>query len=186
MFEERHPVREEQGKKYYQLPTEFPRPQGADTPEVYEKRLGQRYGKEMAYLLDADAYLDISKIRPNYQTNSENRTSLHTRSGIVLANHPSDMDVSVILRALQDEERRVREDFVELVAEEEFPHLGSLFGKKHFLPATRARATETFEEIRKFIQDGGLFIIFPSFKSERVRRRGFSLPSLAFENGLAY
>jgi hypothetical protein len=160
-------------------------------PEKDRNYFARQYGQEIGYLLFLEAELRRNRIEPVYETTAENRQRLYTKPGIIYANHPSMFDVHLVLAALKDGSRNIRKDFTVLVEDEDRESVSNMtlyeelvydFGEEHFLPARAYGATKIFTEAQKRIEAGGVFIIFPSYKSERQTDRKV----LKFQNGLVY
>ncbi len=86
------------------------------------------------------------------------RTHLETEPGILIANHPSVLDMIVVLAGLE------RKDILIMLQRKRFDFFEDLFGKDNILraPEGGGEITEAIERASQHVQNGGLFIIFPS------------------------
>lgn len=170
------------GKRFYKLPDKLPEYPGLEI-NPYLRRLNLDFGPDLAYLINSEDLLEEKNIEPVFEFAAEDRARLRTEAGVAFANHPTDFDPSIVIRALIDGQRKIREDFLLLTEPGEFADLKPFFGAKHMKPAYPEKAKEIFKEVEDFINSGGLFIIFPSYKAERGNAL---LPKMEFQNGLAY
>ncbi len=103
---------------------------------------------------------------------------------MVFSNHPGGTaDIGIILEAFKNESGKVREDIKFLIDPRYYESYATHLGTKYFVPATRdaSDAMEIFNSTAEFINNGGIFVIFPRNKKvERAEDR------LEFENGLGY
>lgn len=192
---EQHPLPPERlVRSYYQLPKEMPRiPLTPRDPDAYVELLRNKFGQDGLYVNYMEQVFLLNRnIVPNY-SGSENRKHLWNDGGIVFANHPGNADPAIILRAMAQPDRKIRDDFVILLNQDISDHerereesrrgyedAVKAFGQKHFLPATRLDPKPIFNRAIENINKGGVFIIFPT-GFEEIKNRKFK-----FENGLAY
>jgi hypothetical protein len=147
--------------------------------ETYFNDLVGKYGKDKALLIFADHALEAFKVQPEFLGDVSNRDKLRSEGGIVFSNHPGSLDIPIILNAMRDEQRKVRDDFLILMGGITYERFVKIFGDKHIVPADRRQSEEVFNKILQHIEQGGLFIIFPTGTSEEHG-------DFEFENGLAY
>ncbi len=185
MFNESVNLAEKAGRGYCQLPETIPMPSPGESKDGFARRLVKQYGPTLAYLIEGESYLRYDRfVEPEFETTPEQRKRLRTEGGVAFANHPSQFDLDLLLRALQDDERKVRDDFIVLrnPNDNEYKRDVSIFGSEHFRVTDGKDARPVFDEVADRIKAGALFIIFPSYRSERQGDR----LGLQFENGLAY
>src|ERR1700690_2129093 len=104
------------------------------------------------------SYYRLWNLRPEYQQQTredfaEIRGRLNTEAGIIISNHPGVVDVPAIMGCLS------RQDIKIMVRKGEgYDQLRNLIGEKYIVPADK----NVLDEVRSHIQNGGVFIIFPS------------------------
>jgi len=137
------------------------------TEDYHTKIVGNRYKKKIEEkglgeatkdLMGAMGVSVLSK-RENDPEFSEMRKKLSTEPGIVIANHPGQYDALAILSTLN------RQDIKFMVAGNVYEALSSVFGEERIIEAKRdgrKDLLDTLNGILKHIENGGLFIYFPT------------------------
>lgn len=128
-----------------------------------------------------DDYFDIMNIHPVFVQEDEDkegferiREKLNTEPGFVIANHPGYIDVAAILRSLS------RDDVKVMVSNKMADDYKKMLGDDYIIPASRdgMELVSIVREIRTHIENGGLFVMFPSGKLDLDKiefRNGFPL-----------
>jgi len=86
------------------------------------------------------------------------RKRLNAEAGVVIANHPSTLDVLFVLSILE------RPDVLVMLQRKRFPFFEETFGTDYVIrsPKGEQELSKALRRIKKHIHDGGLAVIFPS------------------------
>lgn len=97
-------------------------------------------------------------VQESFETSKDLREKLNTRAGILIANHPSSLDVGFIFAAL------LRPDILIMMQRKRFAFFEKVFGPEHVVaaPSGEEELAEVLRRAEDHIARGGLFIIFPS------------------------
>lgn len=145
--------------------------------------LREQYGHKAIDYVPEAAFKALNA-EPVFVSDLSARPRLLKESGVVFANHPNGtLDTGIILSALQDEQGHVRKDFKMLVHPSIYEIWGKNLGQEHVLPAIRdyVKTPRMFTEIAQYVNDGGLFLIFP----ENTQSMAAGQP-ISFEDGLSF
>lgn len=124
--------------------------------------------------------LEQQNIKPVYEGSAEQKEKLFSQGGVLFSNHPSEYDLSIVYGAIRNRDR-IRTDVLTLLEKDSYDELVESMGEASGLrPVGFRTIKQTFAEFNLHIKNGGLVVIFPSFKFERDRER-----EIGFENGLA-
>jgi 1-acyl-sn-glycerol-3-phosphate acyltransferase len=111
--------------------------------------------------------LNTLNIKPDYvkaDTSSflETRKHLDTEPGILIANHPSAIDLFLVLSQMK------RKDLLVMLQRKRFPFFETVLGKDNIVcaPKGKEEMDNIIKRVKQHIDSGGLFIIFPSGGAE--------------------
>lgn len=102
---------------------------------------------------------------------------------ILISNHPHSLDLSVLLRVLTPANGKLRDDLKIIVSEKTYDFYTSFFDSKFFVKATQEprKITSIFKEVANFVNNGGMFIMFPTKRDSVIERK-----PLSFNSGFAH
>ncbi|HMP67618.1 MAG TPA: 1-acyl-sn-glycerol-3-phosphate acyltransferase [Candidatus Paceibacterota bacterium] len=108
--------------------------------------------------------INIDLLAEKRESFVSDREKLNTEPGLVIANHPSAIDASVILENIRRKDLKIimKQEMVDFA--QKFPHL-----KDNFLPASKDPkvAVQTMKLAIEHIDNGGLVMIFPTAGKDR-------------------
>lgn len=97
-------------------------------------------------------------IQEDFETFKELRRKLNSQSSVLIANHPSSLDVGFVFAALS------RPDILIMMQKKRFAFFETVFSAEHVIaaPSGEEELAEVLKRAEDHIARGGLFIIFPS------------------------
>ncbi len=141
-------------------------PYNEDLKNKLKERLLGREVRSMKDLCDLqkklfqEVNISVKELQRNSPDFAENRAKLNSEPGVIIANHPGGFDGSTILSLLS------RDDILMMVNEAEVYKGTNVENNFILAPHRTKEIAETFTHIKKHIQGGGIFIIFPTAGSE--------------------
>lgn len=106
-------------------------------------------------------------LQEDFETFKELRRKLNSQAGVLVANHPSSLDVGFVFAAL------ARPDILIMMQRKRFAFFEKIFGSEHVVvaPSGEEEIAEALGRAEDHIARGGLFIIFPSGEEEMRTRQ---------------
>ncbi len=120
------------------------------------------------------ANISVRELKADSADFESNRAKLNSEPGIVIANHPGAFDSSAILSLLY------RNDILMMVNDNEAYEGTPIENSFVKAPHSQKEIQEVFDRIRKHIQNGGLFFMFPTAGHENEGG------DFKFRSGLSY
>lgn len=107
----------------------------------------------------------------------------NTLSGIVVANHPSSLDLSLISELIQFAPDKIKKNFKILVSESSYIFYSKYFNKDNFIASTTKprEIVSSFNELSNWVNNDGLLVIFPT-----KRNNNKECNDLQFETGFSF
>lgn len=137
--------------------------------EEVTKQLKQKFLNQINSMRDFSAFyreflfkinISLKSLQEGKANFKENREKLNSEAGVIIANHPGVFDTVAILSLLS------RDDI--LFMADEVNHVKGTKIENNFIKTPHGLSTikEAFDRVRKHIEQGGIFLIFPTAGSE--------------------